>query len=113
MESSDILEKWVAESLTYDDIHNYLLDNHEAGQWDLHYGVDKDDLSHVASGCLSIYQAEKKGIPPGGFIKAVMNNDLRAATARADFTNKSLLWVYTIFLDNCVPINSSGSGENV
>lgn len=50
--------------------------------------------------------------PPGGFLEAVLRNDLRMAAEHADEQNKPLLWVYVALLYNVVPVGSWGSSEN-
>lgn len=51
------------------------------------------------------------GIPPGHFLTAVLQNDLRGACERADFTNRSILFKYIQFLYNYAPPSSWGSPE--
>jgi hypothetical protein len=48
------------------------------------------------------------GIPPGDFLCAVLQNDLREACARADDTNRHLLFNYMAFLYNHAPQGSWG-----
>jgi hypothetical protein len=52
-------------------------------------------------------------IMPGDFLRAVIENDLRAACAHADDVNQRLLWNYVNFLYNDAPSPCWGSKENV
>ncbi|MBS7703265.1 hypothetical protein [Chelatococcus asaccharovorans] len=53
------------------------------------------------------------GIQPGGFLTAVLSNDLREACARADAMNRHLLFDYVQFLYNEAPGGCWGSPEVV
>ena len=55
----------------------------------------------------------EKRIPTGGFLDAVLCNDLRAACERADEINKYRLFDIVFWLYNNAPIGSWGSPENV
>jgi hypothetical protein len=50
------------------------------------------------------------GIEPGGFFRAVLENDLIGAACRADSTNEQRLKDYALFLCNYVP-GRSGDPE--
>lgn len=52
-------------------------------------------------------------ILPGGFLTAVLENNLRDAVARADHINKNLLAEYVEFLYNDAPSTCWGSPEKV
>ena len=52
-------------------------------------------------------------IPPGGFLTAVINNDLREACARADDTNRHRLFAYMMWFYNHAPIGSWGHANAV
>jgi hypothetical protein len=43
------------------------------------------------------------GIPPGGFLSAVISNDLREAASHADSTNRELLYEWVKFFANNAP----------
>ncbi len=45
----------------------------------------------------------ERGIPPGDFLQAVINNDLREACGRADDVNKHLLFNYMMWFYNNAP----------
>lgn len=56
------------------------------------------------------------GISPGGFLTAVLENNLVEAFARADMTNRPRLWDYAKFLHNYapkIPVPAWGSPEIV
>ena len=54
-----------------------------------------------------------EGVVPGGFLLAVLDNDLREACGRADSENLSLLPAYVAFLYNEAPAGCSGSPGKV
>lgn len=54
-----------------------------------------------------------KGIPPGGFLTAVLSNDLRNAVGRADAENRERIGDYVIYLYNDAPSVCWGSPEKV
>lgn len=61
--------------------------------------------------CMKLYLEE--GIEPGGFLYAVLCNDLMGACGNADMINLHLLPIYARFLYNEAPIGSFGSPEKV
>jgi len=65
---------------------------------------------HLASG-LGLYLV--KGIEPGGFLMAVLENDLMEAFARADINSRAGMFELTKFLYNDTPGNCHGSREAV
>lgn len=52
-------------------------------------------------------------IPPGGFLSAVICNDLSAAVGRADEENLKNLPAFAAFLYNCAPSMCWGSPEKM
>ena len=60
----------------------------------------------------SIDRYVKGKIPPGGFLSAVIANDLLAAVQRADDTNLRVIPAYVAYLHNHAPANRWGSEEN-
>lgn len=52
-------------------------------------------------------------IPPGDFLMAVLQNDLRGSCMRADSVNRYKLFDYLNWLYNEAPMGSWGSPENV
>lgn len=61
--------------------------------------------------CFRRYIEDK--IPPGGFVLAVLCNDLKEACARADDINRRLLWEIVAWLYNEAPSDCWGSPERV
>ncbi len=53
------------------------------------------------------------GIPPGGFMTAVLCNDFMDACRRADIENQRRLFCYAMFFANYMPVESYGSDEAV
>ena len=53
------------------------------------------------------------GIPPGGFLTAVLENDLMGAFGRADSQNAAALFDICAYIHNCVPYRAHGSPERV
>lgn len=52
-------------------------------------------------------------IPPGDFLRYVLENNLMMAAGHADDTNRRLLHAYCSFIYNYAPITSHGSPERV
>lgn len=55
----------------------------------------------------------ERSILPGGFLTAVLKNDLRDAAGRADSINAGLLYFYVGWLHNEAPMRCWGSPEAV
>jgi hypothetical protein len=55
----------------------------------------------------------ENGIEPGGFLMAVLENDLKEAVSRADATNVQALPNYIRYLYNYAPRGCWGSPEKV
>ena len=53
------------------------------------------------------------GIPTGGFLRAVLENDLREAFGRADIYNRSCMFEIVAWLWNEAPSTCWGSPEKV
>lgn len=66
--------------------------------------------SHMRGGILRFFNDR---IPPGHFLSAVINNDLREAVSRADDTNKHCLPNYIEWLYSHAPAGSWGHGDAV
>lgn len=60
-------------------------------------------FEHVVDGCESIVYALAGQRPPGGFIDAVLRNDLMEAFRTADATNTAWLWSYVRFIYWTIP----------
>lgn len=71
-------------------------------------GYGLPDLSEQA-----LYNYFVHGLEPGGFITAVLANDLLAASAKADHWNKSLITQYAKWLAFRAPPGSYGSYDAV
>lgn len=56
----------------------------------------------------AVFRYIMNGIPPGSFLSAVVNNDLREAVARADDENRHALPRYVQFFYNSAPSGSWG-----
>jgi len=65
------------------------------------YGIPK----HMQGGIIRFYES---GIPPGHFLTAVIDNDLRGAIERADDENIHLLKNYVQWFYNHAPSGSWG-----
>lgn len=55
----------------------------------------------------------EEGIPVGGFLSAVISNDLREACGRADDYNLRVIPIYVAWLYNEAPGGCWGSKENM
>ena len=54
-----------------------------------------------------------RGVPPGGFLEAVLANDFKMACGRADTTNSRHLKAWALVMSNGVPRSAQGSYEHV
>lgn len=62
--------------------------------------MSADVVNHVINTATSIYCTKHSiGFEGGGFVKAVVDNDLRMAFARADDINRQALHFYVMFND--------------
>jgi hypothetical protein len=58
-------------------------------------------IDHIKDMCISILQTKYGvGYPGGGFVQAVVNNDLMGAFGRADSINKNYIGLYVKLLYN-------------
>ena len=55
----------------------------------------------------------KEGIPTGGFLRAVLTNDLFGATSKADIENRIKLFDICSYIYNNLPSSCWGSQEKV
>ena len=53
------------------------------------------------------------GYPPGGFVSAMLANDLFRAIAVADVANKQAMWAIGYWITTCGPAQARGSYERV
>jgi len=61
----------------------------------------------------SLRRYVENGIPTGGFLRAILANDLKEACARADSYNRHSLFYIVEYCCNEIPSNSWGSYEKV
>ena len=54
-----------------------------------------------------------RGIPPGGFLEAVLSNDLKGAFARADIENRNAMYEIVTWIHNYAPSGCWGSKDRV
>ena len=73
------------------EIRKYVEDNNEPG-------LAPDELDHVAMCCEHIQKWYHEDYPLGGFLAAVVRNDLTEAVFRADDVNLKALKLYAWFL---------------
>ena len=73
------------------DIRKYVEDNDEVG-------LTPDELDHVAMCCEHISRWYYEGYPLGGFLTAVVRNDLIQTVFQADDVNIKALKIYAYFL---------------
>jgi len=66
--------------------------------------------SHLLDG-LVMYG--KKYVPTGGFLRAVLNNDLMDASVRADPESRKSIGMLALFIHYEMPVNCHGSPEKV
>ena len=83
-------------------VSGFLMKNHNdlsLGEFDFIY--NEEVMEHVHSMCVSIL-CTKYGIgyPGGGFVQAVVNNDLMGTFGRADHINKRSIGLYVKLLYN-------------
>jgi hypothetical protein len=55
----------------------------------------------------------ENGIPPGGFLTAVLSNDLMGAFAKADDENATAMRGWAMFVHNHMPTGAHGSPDKV
>lgn len=101
MHANDLTDRWVAKTLTREQIYDYLV-NDVIGMGGREMSVS--NLQHVAECCHHLYQWATHQLPSvGNFLTAVIANDLMKSIQYADETNRDLLWVYVIFMYNVAP----------
>jgi hypothetical protein len=65
------------------------------------FGYNDEVVDHIKNMCVSILQTKYGvGYPGGGFVQAVVNNDLMGTFGRADHINKDFIWLYAELLYN-------------
>jgi hypothetical protein len=63
-------------------------------------GLSEEQIDHVKSIGVSILQTRDGGMQGGGFVQAVVANDLSGAFNRADSTNLKVIPFYVILKDH-------------
>ena len=53
------------------------------------------------------------GYPPGGFLSAMLANDMYRAIGNADAANKQAMWAIGYWIVTCAPAQSRGSYERI
>lgn len=61
----------------------------------------------------SLRRYVEKGIPTGGFLQAVLENDLMGSFGRADKENRGAMWEICNYVYNDIPSSCHGSPEKV
>lgn len=81
-------------------VENYLdLNAERAGIG--HLILDSEAKQHIINIGTSVLCAEwKVGYPPGGFVQAIIDNDLTGTFARADHINRRAIYFYVMMLRN-------------
>ncbi len=67
-----------------------------------------DELDHIAMCAEHLLLHYLEGRPVGGFLTAVIKNDLQEACFQADDTNRKALYLYALFIVNKVPLSMRG-----
>lgn len=60
----------------------------------------------------SLEEYVRIGRPTGDFLEAILSNDLMDAFGRADFENRGLMFEYTSYVYNKMPIGCHGSRKH-
>ncbi len=75
--------------------------------------MDVNDYSLIPSHMMdALTRYIENKIKPGGFLTAVLCNNLKLAVGQADYINIKIIPVYVSFLYNNAPANCWGSVEN-
>lgn len=83
-------------------VDDFLTLNHDELFWcEFDFGHKEDVMDHIRGICVSIL-CTKYGIgyPGGGFVQAIVNNDLMGAFGRADSINRKYIALYVKLLYN-------------
>ena len=90
--------------MNYEEIRQYVEENNEPN-------LTPDELDHVAMCCEHISKWYYEDYPLGGFLTAVVRNDLIEAVFQADDVNIKALKLYAWFLTWCLPADWRGKGK--
>ena len=83
------------------------------------FKLDKNAIDGFNKYCIPDYMREaliryfENRIEPGGFLIAILTNDLHEAAGHADETNRRLLWEYCGWLYNFAPAYAYGNSQRV
>ncbi len=84
-----------------EEINKYFQRNWESCGVPAEYTVMEETRNHILNISMSIIMTKYKfGYPGGGFVQAVVNNDLRGAINSADRINLKVIPFYTTMLQN-------------
>ena len=83
-------------------VSGFLIKNHnELGLGEFDFEYNEEVMEHVHTMCVSILCTKYGvGYPGGGFVQAVVNNDLMESFGRADHINKKYIGLYVKLLHN-------------
>lgn len=90
--------------MNYEEIRQYAEDNNESN-------LTPEELDHVAMCMEHIQRWYYEDYPLGGFLAAVVRNDLLGACCRADGVNIRALKLYTYFLTWNLPADWRGKAK--
>lgn len=89
---------------TYEEIESVVQEFLDRKSNDLPNGLsgrDVEELNHIKNICISILQTKHKvGYDGGGFVQAIVNNDLMGSFGRADSINRKYIWLYAELIYN-------------
>ena len=88
------------------EIRQYIENNNEAH-------LTPDELDHVTMCCEHISNWYYEDYPLGGFLTAVVNNDLMSAVFQADVINIKALKLYAYFLTWNLPVDWRNKASNL
>ena len=83
-------------------VSEFMMKNHnDLGLGEFDFEHNEDVMNHVRNMCVSIlFTKYGVGHPGGGFVQAVVNNDLMGSFGRADSINKKYIGLYVKLLYN-------------
>uniref|UniRef100_A0A6H2A2V0 Uncharacterized protein n=1 Tax=viral metagenome TaxID=1070528 RepID=A0A6H2A2V0_9ZZZZ len=90
--------------MEYTEIRQYVEDNNETG-------LNANEVDHVAMCCEHISKWYYEDYPLGGFLTAIVRNDLINAVFQADGVNLKALKLYAYFLTRNLPADWRTKGR--
>lgn len=106
----NLTKKWTNETLTRDDIVEYLDKNQKSVFMDENY-LEESTLKHAARTLYSLYQYAHRNLPPGHYGSALLEGDLYKAVGHADAKNTRSLPLAVMFVQNVIPMRDLGLNE--